>query len=190
MNKETIVAEAGLVCEPVEKTSTHIIHTQNSEEGALRTVLGSFSIAPSIRSIRQAGYKRCTFLPPQPLPSPVSTHWRTHTSPPRLSWTKTISRTQPDPERHSTLGRTLRQPHLSRSTPLNIQRRKLKIATTSNLARQLRLEVQRGQLRAEEQYHFHRLTSTYLAESVLETFRKASEPLPVVELQEQPQERQ
>ncbi len=43
------------------------------------------------------------------------------------------------------------------------------------MAREARAEVQRGQLRKEEQYHFHRLTSSFLAEAVVEQFKSIGE---------------
>jgi hypothetical protein len=39
-------------------------------------------------------------------------------------------------------------------------------------AKQLKLEVQRAQLREEENVHFHRLTSSFLAEGVLGLFQQ------------------
>lgn len=47
------------------------------------------------------------------------------------------------------------------------QRRKLKIATAATAAREARNEVQRTQLRAEEEYHFHRIIGGYLGEAVV-----------------------
>jgi hypothetical protein len=52
------------------------------------------------------------------------------------------------------------------------QRKKLKIATAATVVRQCKHEAQRSQLRAEEQYHFNRITSGYLAEAVVEQFKK------------------
>lgn len=53
--------------------------------------------------------------------------------------------------------------------------------------KQLRLEVQRAQLREEETLHFHRLTGSYLAESVLALFQQQGRAAQA-QLKEEPRE--
>ena len=64
------------------------------------------------------------------------------------------------------------------------QRKKLKIASNASLIRQAKSEVQRSQLRAEEQYHYHRIISGALGEAVVEQFKKCTE-LPVLKVEEE-----
>lgn len=52
------------------------------------------------------------------------------------------------------------------------QEKKFKIVQRAQVAKQVKLEVQRGELRAEENYHFHRLTSSHLAEAALALFQQ------------------
>jgi IS5 family transposase len=46
------------------------------------------------------------------------------------------------------------------------QEKRLRVVQRAQTAKQLKLEVQRLQLREEENYHFHRLTASHLAEAV------------------------
>lgn len=50
--------------------------------------------------------------------------------------------------------------------------RKYKIAEKFHVGRQARLEVQRQQLRKEEQYHYHRLVCSSLSDAVVDHFQQ------------------
>ena len=45
----------------------------------------------------------------------------------------------------------------------------------STLVRQCKNEIQRSELKAEEQYHFHRITSGQLSEAISDQFRKCKD---------------
>lgn len=53
-----------------------------------------------------------------------------------------------------------------------MQRKNLKKVLAANAAKQCKNQVQRTQLRAEEQYHFNRITSGFLAENLVDHFKK------------------
>lgn len=60
------------------------------------------------------------------------------------------------------------------------QEKKYRVVQRAQTAKHVKLEVQRTQLREEENYHFHRLTASYLSEAVLNNYRQqgsAAEPL-------------
>ena len=53
-----------------------------------------------------------------------------------------------------------------------MKRKKLKIATANTIVKHCKNEVQKSQLRAEEQYHFNRITSGFLSEAVVAQFKR------------------
>ena len=61
------------------------------------------------------------------------------------------------------------------------------MAQRAQTAKQLKLEVQRSQLREEETVHFHRIVSSYLAENVVNLFQQQGGALQA-SIKEEPKE--
>jgi hypothetical protein len=68
-----------------------------------------------------------------------------------------------------------------------MKEKKFKVVQRAQTVKQLKLEVQRGQLREEENYHFHRLSSSYLSEAVLGLFQQQGRAMEI-EIKEEPKE--
>lgn len=68
-----------------------------------------------------------------------------------------------------------------------MQEKRFKVVQRAQTAKQLKIEVQRVELREEETYHFHRLTSSYLSEAVLSLFQQQGKTMEI-EIKEEPKE--
>jgi hypothetical protein len=68
-----------------------------------------------------------------------------------------------------------------------MQEKRFRVVQRAQTAKQLKLEVQRSQLREEETVHFHRIVSSYLAESVVGLFQQQGGALQA-SIKEEPKE--